>query len=78
MAILLQMIILIVDFYYTILSINYPNQTNMALKFYFLQNNELFNDAIRKSLSENEQQNLREVLEAMNRRVSVIFSFVLF
>ncbi|CAG9534618.1 unnamed protein product [Cercopithifilaria johnstoni] len=32
------------------------------------QNNELFDDAIRKSLNENERQNLREVLNAINRR----------
>uniref|UniRef100_A0A158Q8W9 CLASP_N domain-containing protein n=1 Tax=Elaeophora elaphi TaxID=1147741 RepID=A0A158Q8W9_9BILA len=32
------------------------------------QSNELFDDAVRKNLSENERQNLREVLEAINRR----------
>uniref|UniRef100_A0A915PW11 TOG domain-containing protein n=1 Tax=Setaria digitata TaxID=48799 RepID=A0A915PW11_9BILA len=32
------------------------------------QNNELFDDAVRKSLKEGDRQNLREVLEAINRR----------
>ncbi|VDO36329.1 unnamed protein product, partial [Onchocerca flexuosa] len=31
-------------------------------------NNDLFDDAVRKSLNESERQNLRDVLEAINRR----------
>ncbi|VDK68239.1 unnamed protein product [Onchocerca ochengi] len=32
------------------------------------QNNDLFDDAVRKSLNESERQNLRDVLEAINRK----------
>lgn len=52
--------------------------TSMKHNLKMLQNNEFFDDAVRKSLNESERRNLHEILESMNRRVIKNFILLLF